>query len=74
MIPKMQEGKSGYVPVLRITAAKPTHAMHASVNLPSSPAIEVDKTGRIHDMPAGAWYTTYGSNDDDGEDNSMGWV
>jgi hypothetical protein len=74
MMPKMQEGMPGYVPVLRMTAAKPTHAMDASVNLPYSPSIEVNETGRIQDMPAGAWYTTYGSNADDGEDNLMGWV
>ncbi len=74
MIPKMQEDNSSYVPVTRITAAKPTHAMDASVNLPFSPSIEVNETGRIQDMPAGAWYTTYGSHDHHGKDNSLGWI
>jgi hypothetical protein len=74
MMPKMQEGISGYKPVIRMTVAKPKHAIDASVNLPSSPSIEVNETGRIQDMPAGAWYTTYGSHDHHGKDNSLGWV
>jgi hypothetical protein len=33
MMPKMQEGMPGYVPIIRRTATKPTHAIDASVNL-----------------------------------------
>jgi len=49
-----------YIPVPRRTSSKPIHAIDASFNrtTPTIPPIVV-QNGRIFDMPAGAWYTTY---------------
>jgi hypothetical protein len=80
MMPKMQEtgdGMPGYIPVPRITSTKPIHAIDASFNRMAPPLIPVYE-GRIFDMPAGAWYTTYGpylSHHHRGDYyGAMGWV
>ena len=74
LMPKMQESGYGmpvmqdtgdiipsYIPVPRRTSAKPIHAIDASFNQtnPTIPPIVI-QNGRISDMPAGAWWTTYG--------------
>jgi hypothetical protein len=63
-MPKIQGTESvmpGYFPVPRRTSVKPIHVIDASFNqtTPTFPP-GVVQNGRIFDMPAGAWYTTYG--------------
>jgi hypothetical protein len=50
-----------YFPVPRINSVKPIHAIDASFNqtTPLFPPGAV-QNGQIFDMPAGAWWTTYG--------------
>jgi hypothetical protein len=50
-----------YFPVPRINSIKPIHTIDASFNrtTPLFPPGTV-QNGRIFDMPAGAWWTTYG--------------
>jgi len=50
-----------YIPVPQRTSTKPTHVIDASFNqtTPTFPP-GVVQNGRIFDMPAGAWYSTYG--------------
>ena len=50
-----------YIPVPRINSIKPIHTIDASFNQ-TTPIIPPSamQNGRIFDMPAGAWWTTYG--------------